>query len=154
MTRVFIFFIITLLFTSCISVKEALNPESIQINNGVFLKILKYYEPVNKSPYLIDADQKFVDIMIEIENSNTTPIKLEFTNFNIANYTENKKYELLSVNRTLELVGTENKSVQFNALEKKKLTICYIIPKSVEINSLFIGDKKIKLQFDKVTNQL
>ncbi|WP_405293063.1 hypothetical protein [Algibacter sp. Ld11] len=142
-------FIFTILFlTSCYPIKEVIS-ENYEVDNELNFKILKYSEPTTNASFIRSEDAKYVNLTITMTNKSSKPREVNFGDFFIANDQNDMKSPLWKVNRGVEMAGTENTTVKFEALETKKLWLSFLAPKNAQIKFLIFNGKQIELKFGK-----
>ena len=138
---------------SCYTTKEVIS-NNYEMDNGVNFKILKYAEPTTKGSFVRSEDAKYVDLTITMTNKSPKGRKVDFVDFYIGNDRGNMKAPLWKVNREIELAGSENKSVEFEAFETKKLWLSFLAPKDEQIKFLYFNGQKVELTFGKTSQEM
>ncbi|CAL2078619.1 hypothetical protein [Tenacibaculum sp. 190524A05c] len=138
-----------LIISSCYPVKEIIS-ENYKIDNDLEFTILKYSEPTNNPGYIRSNDDKFITLKIKMTNKSLNSRVVKFDKYYLVNDKKNFRAPLWKVNRFVEKLYTENKSVKFNGLETKNLYLKFLVPKKEQINYLIFDDQLIELKFGKI----
>ncbi len=136
----------------CLPVKM-LNGDNYPIEDGLTLNLIKYYEPPNTS-FVEKPGEKFIIIVISIENKTNDEREVDFSNFSVSS-DKSIFFPLFRVIKPLGEPYSLYKRIKFKPLETKKLFLEFSIP-SEEENIRFLRHNKsiINLEYGETKNEL